>query len=480
MLTLDQLKHYSYAHIEKLQNLRFHATCSYLLPHTPFYKKLFLEHNVDPQTLKTPEDWQQKGLPLVKKAAYLKNPTDFIVNPDRAIIFENHFRYLLAQHDYGEASKLLFGNKEDILNYFYKPKMLVFSGGTESGQPAPVFLTAHQKFGTLYPLLKIAGELILDRYPLNKKTGMNLFPYAPHLGWHAVHAALDINADLNLNTAAGGAVPTERLVELAGKAQPTIICGMSDYLRDRFLPMAIKKKIRLPENVIFINGAQKMLDEERTQIQQLASKLGVDDAAVLDLYAASELKEAILPELIPGGGYYHLAPLSAIIKTVSIEKSTPELITEWQFSDNGAAAIWNINGAGTLFAGYLLGDAYGMVDNQPCAKTGLNVMKLYGINRLRDVRAQLAIIGTVEEKIKGTKINLMAYRQKAFSLNIIEAQIILHRKKKQVEVKYVADKNMDKQLKELYKTFEIRPKITRTTLQKLLSDKIKLETIKIQ
>ncbi len=483
-LTLKQLRTFTFEKIERLQNIRFKATCRFMLPYVPFYANMFKQYGVDPFSLKKVEDWKTKGLPLIKKATYMKNPKDFVVTPDLKKIFYNHFSYLDNQGEYGSAAHLLLSHhKKEILKNYYSPKMLIFSGGTESGNPTPVLLTGAQKFDNLMPILKIIGDIIFEKIPMDKKTGMNVFPYAPHLGWHAVHHALDINADLNLCTAAGGAIPTERLIALAGKSQPNIICGMSDYLRNRFLPMAIEKKIRLPEQVLFINGAQKMHDAERDKIAELARKVGVIQAIVLDLYGASEFKEALLPECSPKSGYHHVAPLSTIIKTVEVEHATDEVIDDWNFAPQGYAASWNIDGAGTLLNGYFIGDKYDKVTSEKCQHCQLNVTRLYGINRIREVEAQYRLTGVVEEKVKGTRVNLVSIRDTALSLTEVkEAQVYLNRKKAIIELRIITDSftKAKQQLTKLFAGEEIRPKIVQSTLQKLQGDKIKFEGIKVE
>jgi len=455
-----------------------------MLTQVPFYSKLFKEYGVDPFTLKKVEDWRNKGLPLIKKATYMKKPQDFVVKPDLKKIFENHVSYLDNQDEWGAAFNFIFSRgKKEKLKHYYSPKMLIFSGGTESGNPTPILLTGAQKFDTLFPVLKIIGDLALERVKLGKKIGMNLFPYAPHLGWHAVHHALDINADLNLCTAAGGAIPTERLIALADRAKPNIICGMSDYLRNRFLPMAIEKKIKLPEKVIFINGAQKMHEAEREKIASLASKVGVKHSVVLDLYAASELKEALMPECRPRSGFHHIAPLSTIVRTVEVSGTTSDVIDEWEFSKDGYAASWNIDGAGTSLSGYLIGDNFEKVKNERCPTCELNVTRIYNINRIREVEAQLKLTGMVEEKVKGTRINLVAYRDRALSLKEVkEVQVVLKRKKKILELRFISDTpgKAKKKLAKLFAGAEIRPKLIPSTLKKLQGTKIKFEGIRVE
>lgn len=483
-LTLEQLKTLSFEKIERLQNMRFAATSRYLLPQVPFYQKMFKQHGIDNFNLRTAEDWHKLGLPLIKKSAYMKNPQEFLVKPELKGIFLRHLTYLESAGENREAVELFFSsNKKQKIKDYYHPHSLIFSGGTESGNPAPVLMTRAQQ-DTLTQILKIIGEILIKKYiPTEILVGMNLFPYAPHLGWHAVHRALDINCDINLNTAAGGAIPTERLIKIAEQAQPNIICAMSDYLRNRFLPLAIERKIKLPQKVIFINGAQKMTEQERERITQLARKCGVREAIVLDLYAASELKEDILPELYPKSGFYHIAPLSSIIKTIQANKTSKDYIDEWEFTENGYAAVWNIDGAGTLFEGYAIGDIYGKIARTKCPATNLNVTRIYDVNRIRDAEAALKITGMVEGKVKGTKINLVALREKALTVpEIDEAQVVLKTKQNKIDVRFVSTKPSiaNKKLAQIFKEEEIKIKIIPTTLKKIQTDSIKLNTVKIE
>lgn len=436
--------------------------------------------------LRRVDDWHSEGLPLIKKAEYLKRPRDFVVSPPLQRIFGIHLNYLACLRDVlGMVGLLLSPDKRKILHDFYSPKMLVFSGGTETDNPTPVLLTADQKFKDLRHAVRVAGDLLLGKERIEpKKIGMNLFPYAPHLGWHAVHEALDLNADLNLHTAAGGAIPTERLVALAAQMQPNIICGMHDYLRNRFLPMLIAQRVKLPSRVLFVNGAQKMLEAERAQLCALARRAGVVECTVIDMFAASETKTALLPECAPGTGFHHLSPLSTAFRLVTVGHSKTNYVENWDYADaNGALATWTLDGAGSQLHGYLLGDTCGRMTTDACASCGLRVQRLFDVSRSRDVATSLALTGTVEEKIKGTKVNLLAYRERALTVpEVQEVQVVLHQKRRMIEVRYASVKPSVARAK-LEKTFaasEIRPKLTFATVDELQGSKIKFEGIVIR
>ena len=160
--TREQLLKFSFSKIERLQNARFSATCRHLLPLVPFYKILFKQYGVDPEKLNRVEDWHTLGLPLIKKATYMKKPLDFVVKPGKDV-FVRHVTYLDHQTEYKTAFDLLFsGDKRKHLKDYYTPKMLIFSGGTESGNPTPVLLTATQKFDIFMNIIDIAGQLIMN------------------------------------------------------------------------------------------------------------------------------------------------------------------------------------------------------------------------------------------------------------------------------------------------------------------------------
>jgi phenylacetate-coenzyme A ligase PaaK-like adenylate-forming protein len=404
-----------------------------MLPAVKAYNDLFKQYRIDPFSINSIEDWRKKGLPLLKKSYYKEHPEDFVVQIHPSQAFQHYKKFLSEQESAATLAlflKALTHRKklEKEIRDYYFPKMPAFSGGTESGKPTPVFITARQK-QTMQKILQITAEIILKQAPLKEPlVGMNLFPYAPHLGWHAVHLALDIASDLNLSTAAGGAIPTERLVEMAEAFQANIYAGMSDYLRNRWLTVAVEKKAKLPNKAVFINGAQKMYDAERQKIIELARKAGINQATVIDLYGASELKEDLMPECAPRTGFHHIAPLSNIIRTVTAEPTAKGWIQDWNFTipeKGGYLVSWNIDGAGTLLEGYLIGDVCEKITRTQCQQCGLRVERVFNINRIRETEAQLGLTGIVEAKVKGARINLASIRGKLLALNeVAEAQVV--------------------------------------------------------
>ncbi|MBW2996946.1 hypothetical protein KY349_01245 [Candidatus Woesearchaeota archaeon] len=485
-LTEQELKRFSFKNIRGLQDRRFQATVRYMLPETKFYNRLFKERNIDPYDLESVRDWQKKGLPLVKKSVFRKRPKDFLVQPrgNKKDIFKKYISFINHQHK-RKAAKTAFSaltNRKKLqkeITDFFHPKMPAFSGGSED-VPVPVMITARQKMANMQEIVKIICSFVF-RHTKGNTVGLNLFPYAPHLGWHTVHMCFEHGANLNLCTAGGGVLPTSKLVELAGKSNANIIAGMSDYIRNRFLDEAIKKGIRLPETVVFVNGAGRILDKERDAIKEKAKKIGVKKAVILDVFGASEFKEGLMPECSTHSGFHNIAPLTNIIKTISMDpaEDRKDLVEEWKFTKNrGYASVWNINGAGTLLEGFLVGDMVDGVVERRCPSCGLNVQRIKNIDRIRNVEAQLAVMGIAEGKVKGSTINLSALRDMIINLEgINEAQIVLKKLEKGDEliirpVFSRKDKKLAEKIKVLCKdNFEVTPKVEPKRIEDLSSPK---------
>ena len=88
---------------------------------------------------------------------------------------------------------------------------------------------------------------------------MNLFPYAPHLGWHAVNVGLKQISKFYNATSAGGAIPSEKLVELAKSFKSNAFAGMPSYLRNRFFrAMKEDDEYEAPEKVVVLLAGEEI------------------------------------------------------------------------------------------------------------------------------------------------------------------------------------------------------------------------------
>jgi phenylacetate-CoA ligase len=499
-LTLDELKKTSWKKIQSMQNRRFQATARYLLPLAAFYREFFKKHKVDVNKIRSVEDWKKLGLPLIKKKLYLDRTRDFIVIPrgSRSKIFLTYLKYaeyiqrlqgtrLLLAGIISKVSEKHFEKLTKEIKSFFRPKMPAFAGGTESGKPVPVLLTSKQKLHSMVNTADISAYLIMTRHfkETESITGMNLFPYAPHIAWQVINMAAELRTDLNLCTAAGGFLGTEKLINITKAAKPNVFSGMVDYLINIFLPKALEEGVKLGPKVVFLNGATKMLEIQRQRIKELFHELGAKKVVALDGYGASELKEATLAECEEGSGLHHVAPLSSIIRTVKIGKADPksDYIYDWDFTsdeEGGYAAVWNIDGAGTLLEGFLLGDHYEKVEIGKCPHCGLDVKRIYNINRINDIETEIKIMGIDEEKINGSKVNLVALRERLLHIkHMKEVQLVLEHSnpKDKLIVNYVPQnatrEDLKPQIKEIFEKFsDVHPEtIKKISMSDLYNEK---------
>lgn len=473
-LTLAELKKLSFTEIRELQNRRLRAIIKHLLPHTALYPKVFKSHGVDPGRIRCVEDWKRFGLPLIKKKLYIGSPRDFIVRPrgDNRSIFAVYLKYAASLNKLEGVKLILSALLSQVLpahheklshevRLFFRPKMPAFAGGSESGKPVPVLLTGRQKVYNMVNNADISAYLIITRHFPEQQalTGMNLFPYAPHIAWQVINMAAELRTDFNLCTASGGFLRTEKLLNIAQTFRPNVFSGMVDYLLNVFLPQAIQKDIRLHGKILFLNGATKMLEHQRQQVKKLFKQLGATAVVALDGYGASELKEATLAECEEGSGFHHVSPLACIIRAVKIGHVSKHsnYITDWDFcreGEGGYAALWNIDGAGTLLEGFLLGDHYDKVVHDRCPHCGLNVQRVYNINRIADLEQEMRLLGMDEEKISGTTVDLVALREKILQIKgVQEAQLVIERLKDldRLIIKYAAGHEHDDTVREKIK-----------------------------
>jgi len=383
-LGVRELRTYSFRKIEKLQQKKFRAFVRHIVPNVPFYHYLFKKMDIKVRKLRRPEDWQKYSIPLVKKEFFRENPKEFIINGPKRKLGNDYLRHVRMFNKW-EFFKLawhpdLFGH----VKKYYKPTMLIFSGGTR-GNPAPEIVTYQEKFDNLQQSISLIKELIYPHLDKNR-VGMNLFPYAPHLAWHAVHHALDA-VGLNLNTAAGGYMRTQDLVKMAGSFKPNIFSAMNDYFLKKFLKSAIKKKLKLGKKLLYINGSIPMTEETRKKIKQGLRKLGGKTVTALDMYAATEFKTSLFPECEEKSGYHHVTPLFSAIRLIKPIFEDEHFIYDYEFvqdeSEGGVATLWNLGGAGTVLNGYCLGDYFQKIVSSKCPHCKLNVKRIYGIERLK-------------------------------------------------------------------------------------------------
>lgn len=442
--TFEELKRTNHREIKELQDRKFRAFIRYQIwPNHAYYRRLFKEHNVDPFNLTRIEDWEKYKLPLVRKVDYKDRLKEFVLNPSEvdgvARPAADIVRNLMAYHkdlgrkkDYGflrnngARVKLHLGAEaamsrlKDRMTYTYAPLQFWLSSGRASGLPAPVFLTRYDLELLRMNCVKV-GQMAVEPWA---KTGwelisMNLFPYAPHLGWHAVNMGLPQMSKFYLATSAGGAIPSEKLVELAKVFKANGFAGMPSYLRNRFFrAMKESKDYVAPEKVVILLAGEKIYSPVVDDMVQTLTDRGAREVRVIGGYASSESKVSFAVQCDYKGPYHNVSPLVLSFEFVRTQKDG-----SWEFvgpDEPGHVTLFHLDSTGTVFEGFLLGDVASRHENGKCPVCGMDGPFFWDIGRQNDVQTQIEVMGIAEKKIKGATVNLTALREDLLHLSGIE------------------------------------------------------------
>jgi phenylacetate-coenzyme A ligase PaaK-like adenylate-forming protein len=449
-LTLEELKALRFTEIDEMQKRKFRAFIRYqIYPNSPFYRRLFKKHKVDPFNLREPTDWAKYKLPLVKKADYKANLREFVLNPksseegerEPAEIVRNLLNYY-KEADYQEERSYVFrrglkaklhigGEKarKELLEHIthqYTPRFFWFSSGRASGLPSPVFLT-HYDDDLMRANMANSGLMAIDPWIKDgfQLRAMNLFPFAPHLGFFGVDGGLLKMADFCVRTAAGGALTTDKLVQLAELFKVTGFAAMPGYLRNTYCRALQAMKPKLEKRGIILLAGERIYDTVIDDIKDYFAEVGMTETRVIGGWAASETKIGVACQCVEKGGYHNLSPLSFDIQLVKFtdgaggyEFTSPE--------EGGYMVLFHVDGRGSMFEGYLMGDHVDRVIADKCEHCGLEMPRFFNISRDSEIGAQMQVMGVSEQKIKGATVNLTALRESILGLpEVDEVQIVV-------------------------------------------------------
>lgn len=441
--TFEELKKTNHREIKELQDRKFKAFIRYQVwPNHPYYRQMFKRLNVDPFNITCVEDWGKYQLPLVKKLDYKDNLKSFVLNPSEVdgasrppaeIIrnlmsytknagFDEDYKYIRGR---GIHVKLHSGAKKAMeelkerITYLYSPLQFWLSSGRASGLPSPVFLTRYD-----YDLLNRncvkVGQMAVDPWVKSgwELVSMNLFPYAPHLGWWAVNLGLRQISKFYVATSAGGAIPSDKLVELAKVFKANGFAGMPSYLRNRFFKAMAETDFQAPEKVVLLLAGEKIYPPVVDDMVQILTDKGAKEVRVIGGYASSESKISFAVQCDYKGPYHNVSPLEMSFEFLRVnDDGSYEFVDE---TESGHVTLFHMDGTGTVFEGFLLGDVASKHENAKCPVCGMDGPFFWDVGRTNDAQAQIAVMGLAEKKIKGATVNLTALRTDILNLPDVE------------------------------------------------------------
>ncbi len=393
----DRMLHEPRERLREIQNRALAAFISKkIYPFSPYYRKLFDQHRIDPGKIKTVEDLQRIPFSskenLVPTTPDAKGILDFVLQPTEAFMKENLplgdlLRLGIEKAVIGKAGFL------EKLEREYKPIFVTATTGTTR---APVSF-----FYTEYDLerLKLYGRRAVSILNCGSRDrGVNLFPYAPHLAfWQVVFVGL-AGGIFMFSTGGGKTFGTDANIQSLLKVRPDILIGTPEYVYHILKEAkAQNRKLEFIRKVVL--GASRVPQGAKTKMTELLNAMGATDAHVFGTYGFTEARGAWTECPTPFGvsSGYHIYPDQEIFEVV--HPDTGERVKE---GEDGELVYTPLDARGSCVIRFRTGDLVkGGIQYGPCPHCGRTVPRISSdIVRASNVK-NLQI-----SKIKGVLVSL--------------------------------------------------------------------------
>ena len=361
-----------------------------VVPFSAYYRKLFAQHGLKPQSIRTLEDLRH--IPFTSKNDLLPTPVepqrfrDFILIPDQKTLARRPSTIFQALTHGRAAVKKRFEAE-------FRPIFVTFTTG-RSAEPTPFFYTQRD-----LDHLATAGRRVIeicDGRPEDRL--INMFPFSPHLAFWLAHYAGTAGGMMILSSGGGKVMGTEGNLRLLRKIKPDGIIGIPTFIY-HFLHQAAEEGVQCPNLRKIVLGGEKVSDGLRHKLRELAKELGAANVDVLASYGFTEAKmawpECPFPHDGPSSGY-HISPDLAIIEIVDPETGEP-----LPPGHPGEIVFTPLDSRGSVVLRYRTGDFIdGGLTYAPCPHCGRTIPRLLGnISRKSEIKSMNF------DKIKGTLVD---------------------------------------------------------------------------
>jgi phenylacetate-CoA ligase len=361
-----------------------------VLPFSAHYKKLFHEHRLTADSIRTLDDLAR--VPFTSKTDLLNTPEnpqrfrDFILVPDEKILSRRP----------GTIVRALLKGREAVrekLEAEFRPIFMTFTTG-RSAEPVPFFYTQQDLNN-----LAIAGRRVMEVCAARREDRlMNAFPYAPHLAFWLTHYAGTAFGAMMFSSGGGKVMGTDGTLRLIRKLKPDVFIGIPTFVY-HVLNQAVAEGLRWENLRYLVLGGEKVSDGLRQKLRDLAGELGAPKVQVLAIYGLTESKLA-WPECPTPAGQssagYHLYPDLGVVEIINPQ--TGEVVPNGQ---PGEIVFTSLAARGTVVLRYRTGDYIeGGLTCEPCPYCHRSVPRLVGwISRRSEIKEMNL------DKIKGTLVD---------------------------------------------------------------------------
>ena len=327
----------------------------------PYYAQLMRREGLEPRHIQSCADLVR--LPPASKTEFLADPDAFRLDPDK-----------LRGHE-GTLWKV------------------VYTTGTTTGRPAPVYVTAHDHFAYMFGFKDrqdIIGLRDTDRL-------MNLFPLT-NFPLGAFARAADEVAAIGACIAYGHTgraemgFPLNRSMDEAVAAvsrhRVTVLWGVAGFVR-RVLIRAKELGADFSSVRMVMTTGEAASPAMRADFRRRMKDLGCADTTVVNRYGSTEQGGTMI-ECVDGSGFHSVLPDQLFHEV--LDPATGARLSD---GEAGNLAVTHLNRRGTVFLRYMVGDIASL-DHRPCPHCGRTSARISS-NPVRS--------GDIV-KIKGALVNL--------------------------------------------------------------------------
>ncbi len=347
--------------VRSLQNELLRRMVEICYHHHPFYSKLMRQRGLTPADIQNIDDLQK--IPPSSKADFLADPEAFRLRPEGLPLAE------------GTLWKI------------------IYTTGTTTGKPAPIFVTSHDHFAyqdlfrTRQDLIGLRNtDLIANLFPLTS------FPMGAYSRGPDEAAAVGA-AMLIANTGrVDSYYPVNRSVDDAvasiARHKATVLWGVAGFVR-RVLLRAAELGADFTSVRMVMTTGEAASPAMREDLRLRMRNLNCADTTIVNRYGSTEQGGTMI-ECCDGSGFHSSMPDQVFHEVVDADTGT-----RLADGEPGMLAITHLNRRGTVFLRYKMGDM-GALDHSQCPHCGRTSVRLSS----KPVRTGDII------KIKGALVNL--------------------------------------------------------------------------
>lgn len=373
--TLPDIQRQPLEAVRQLQNDLLKQMVQLCYDHHPFYSKLMRDLGLTPDDIQNVDDLQK--IPPSSKADFLADPEAFRLRPEGLPVTE------------GTLWKI------------------IYTTGTTTGRPAPIFVTNHDHFAyqelfrTRQDLIGLKNtDLIANLFP-QTSFPMGAYSRGPDEAG-AIGAAM-----FNANTGRVDSYfpvnrSTDEAVEAIARHKATVIWGVAGFVR-RILLRAAEMGADFTSVRMVMTTGEAASPAMRDDLRQRMRNLNCADTLIVNRYGSTEQGGTMI-ECCDGSGFHSSLPDQVFHEVVD-----PETGARLPDGENGMLAITHLNRRGTVFLRYKVGDM-GSLDHSQCPHCGRTTVRLSS----KPVRTGDII------KIKGALVNLGNLKSELDKLEVLE------------------------------------------------------------